>query len=204
MVKRISVKDSMKSPAGELLRKAPVSSNKLDDSSKITNNDVINNINDSVAEDGIKNAFKNTSVNVSENVIKESRSQAVTVDGPARIEAIENNDTSKNKSNYTNENGSVNKSGIESDNVINIQNKLEKIKKPKVDKGDNAISKFLEKNRKVKFEDSHSKDTFWIDNNLLATLKKLTSGNKGIKTKVINESLRNFFKENGIKVENED
>lgn len=201
MVKRISVKDSMKSPAGELLRKAPVSSNELDDTSKKNNDVVINDITDSVVEDVIKNAFENTSVNISGNVIKNTPSQEAAIDRPMKMDSVENN-VSKNESNYTNENGSVNKSEI--DNVINIENKIEKIKKPKVDKGDNAISKFLEKNRKVKFEDSHSKDTFWIDNNLLATLKKLTSGNKGIKTKVINESLRNFFKENGIKVENEE
>lgn len=196
MVKRISVKDSMRSPAGEILKNEPVINNKIGNTieNTITNENNFNSI----------STTENTSVNVSENnntTINSLTSTEVTK------ETIAFENKSENTFDYTNENGSVNESINKTDNVISIENKIEKTKRPKAAqevKNETAISKFLEKNKKVKFEDSHSKDTFWIDNNLLATLKKLTAGNKGIKTKIINESLRTFFQENGIKVENED
>jgi hypothetical protein len=67
-----------------------------------------------------------------------------------------------------------------------------------------AMNDYIAKNRKQKFEDLHTKDTYWVDNNILLTLREITSGNKGLKTKIINDSLRAFFKKQGIKIKNEE
>lgn len=73
-----------------------------------------------------------------------------------------------------------------------------------VDGNKDAINKFIAKNRKAKFEDTHRKDTFWLENNLLTTLRQVTSGSKGLKTTIINESLKAYFKKHGIQILDEE
>lgn len=184
MAKRVSVRSAVfqKGPAGEI----------LDQQDK---NDIINTFeNESVnkSEIGNNNQIEkeldnnNVSVNTNENgsvndsdSVYESKHMA--------------EDKKENSSSYAVETNSKNTSGNKSGNESKNGNG-----------NANAVSDFIAKNRKPKFEESHSKDTFWIDNNLLVTLKEITKGNKGLKTKIINDSLRAFCKKNGIKVVNED
>lgn len=46
---------------------------------------------------------------------------------------------------------------------------------------------------KQKFEETHTRATFYIENELLKNLEFASSKGKGEKTRIINEALRNWF-----------
>lgn len=186
MAKRVSVRSAVfqKGPAGEILEQQD-------------KNDIINtsvNESENKSEIGIKNnnqiekeiANNNIYVNTNENG---SGNDSASVDESKYANEDKKESTPSYISETDSKNTSGNKSGNESKNGSG---------------NTNAVNDFIAKNRKPKFEESHSKDTFWIDNNLLITLREITKGNKGLKTKIINDSLRAFCKKNGIKVVNED
>lgn len=56
------------------------------------------------------------------------------------------------------------------------------------------INKMLESRPvKPKFEDLHTKDNVWIRNELHHILNTLSKGNKGEKTRIVNEALLLYF-----------
>lgn len=185
MAKRVSVRSAVfqKGPAGEILEQQD-----KNDSINTFENESVNK---SEIEIGNNNQIErklddnNVSVNTNEN--------GSVNDSDSVYESKHVAEDKEENSSYTVENNSKNTSGNKSGNESKNGNG-----------NANAVSDFIAKNRKPKFEESHSKDTFWIDNNLLVTLKEITKGNKGLKTKIINDSLRAFCKKNGIKVVNED
>lgn len=50
------------------------------------------------------------------------------------------------------------------------------------------------KEKKKKFEELHTRDTFWIKNELAELLKIECDGERGEKTRLINEALELYFK----------
>lgn len=55
----------------------------------------------------------------------------------------------------------------------------------------------VNKSRKLKFEDKFSRATVFIENDLLQQLEKLAEKGKGEKTRIVNEALREWLKNNG-------
>ena len=51
--------------------------------------------------------------------------------------------------------------------------------------------------RRPKFEDTHTRSTFYIENDLLEQMNRLADGEKGEKTRIINEALRAYLKRKG-------
>lgn len=49
-------------------------------------------------------------------------------------------------------------------------------------------------NRRPKFEDTHTRQTYYIENELLEELTQLAGNEKGEKTRIINEALRGYLK----------
>lgn len=51
--------------------------------------------------------------------------------------------------------------------------------------------------KKPKFEETHTRDTNWIRNDLMETLKEWSEeGGRGEKTRIINEALEDYFRRN--------
>jgi hypothetical protein len=48
--------------------------------------------------------------------------------------------------------------------------------------------------RKIKFEENFTRQTYYIENNLLEKLNESVGKEKGEKTRIINEALRSYFK----------
>jgi uncharacterized protein (DUF4415 family) len=48
--------------------------------------------------------------------------------------------------------------------------------------------------RRPKFEDMYTRQTFYIENELLEQMNQLAGGEKGEKTRIINEALRAYLK----------
>ncbi|GLI84813.1 hypothetical protein ANABIO32_25300 [Rossellomorea marisflavi] len=92
----------------------------------------------------------------------------------------------KNDTENTNVNESVNK-----DNNSNVNNKST----PSTDFG--SLAKKLKKSsaakRKPKFDETHSRDSVWIRNDLKKVLKDVCT-EKGDKTRIINEALEDYFR----------
>lgn len=51
------------------------------------------------------------------------------------------------------------------------------------------------KQKKKKFEDTHSRDTFWLKNEIKEQLDGLCKGERGEKTRIINEALTMYFEQ---------
>jgi len=47
--------------------------------------------------------------------------------------------------------------------------------------------------KKPKFEELHTRDTFWVKNEIFKKLHSMTKGNKGMKTNIINDALEQFL-----------
>ncbi|MDA5111006.1 hypothetical protein [Brevibacillus thermoruber] len=47
--------------------------------------------------------------------------------------------------------------------------------------------------RKKKFEETHTRQTYYIENDLLLRLNAIAGNEKGEKTRIINEALRQYF-----------
>lgn len=92
----------------------------------------------------------------------------------------------------------------ENTNINESVNTSEIVDESKTVSSKNAMNDYIAKNSKKKFEELHTKDTYWVENNVLLTLRELTRGNKGLKTRIINDSLKAFFKKQGIKIVNEE
>lgn len=51
----------------------------------------------------------------------------------------------------------------------------------------------VNRKRKLKFEETHKRATFYIENSLLEKLNKMSGSEKGEKTRIINDALRQYF-----------
>lgn len=63
----------------------------------------------------------------------------------------------------------------------------------------NRIANHAKKNKPKKFEDTHSKATYWIRNDILKAFNKIAGTERGKKTEIINHALLDYF----IKLEKE-
>lgn len=97
-------------------------------------------------------------------------------------------------------NGNKNKNGIENTNVNesvneNKNGKVDSKSTPPTDFG--SLAKQLKKSsaakRKPKFDETHSRDSVWIRNDLKKVLKDVCT-EKGDKTRIINEALEDYFR----------
>jgi hypothetical protein len=57
----------------------------------------------------------------------------------------------------------------------------------------------MKSNGATKFEERHTRATFFIENDLLQSLKHLAGEKKGRKTEIINDALRDYFQRYGVK-----
>lgn len=55
------------------------------------------------------------------------------------------------------------------------------------------VNIFKPASKKKKFEDTHTRQTFYIENELLKKLSKFAGREKGEKTRIINEALRSYM-----------
>lgn len=116
---------------------------------------------------------------------------------PNAVEEVAVEVDNKNKNTDTSVNTNVN----ESVNIDEVESKIETTSKSK--NKSSAIDAYISKNVKKKFEDTHEKDTYWIDKNIKQTLQNITNNQKGLKTKIINDALRDFFKKHNIQIKEE-
>jgi hypothetical protein len=63
----------------------------------------------------------------------------------------------------------------------------------------NRIASQSKKNKPKKFEDTHSKATYWIRNDVLKAFNKIAGSERGKKTEIINQALIDYF----VKLEKE-
>ncbi|GAA4703051.1 hypothetical protein [Brevibacillus fulvus] len=47
--------------------------------------------------------------------------------------------------------------------------------------------------KRRKFEDTHSRQTFYVQNDLIKKINKLAKKEKGVKTRIVNEALRLYI-----------
>lgn len=121
------------------------------------------------------------------NRIKSKKTAAATFRESMESEAASQN---KNTSVSDNEskNGSVNESDIGNENT-SVSDAVNKSVLENID-----VSRIASKRpKKPKFEELHKKDNVWIKNELYEVLNALTKGNKGEKTRIINEALLLYF-----------
>ncbi|WP_367025112.1 hypothetical protein [Rossellomorea marisflavi] len=94
--------------------------------------------------------------------------------------------SNKDENNNTNVNGSVN---------VNKNNAVNSVSTTDTDFG--SLAKKLKKStaakRKPKFDETHSRDSVWIRNDLKKVLKDVCT-EKGDKTRIINEALEDYFR----------
>jgi hypothetical protein len=91
-----------------------------------------------------------------------------------------------------NENTSVNGNGNGSENDIGNEDTSDNVNGNTFDIG--SITKKIKKTKKKKpkFEDTHSKDNFWVRNDLHKALNDICT-ERGDKTRIINEALQDYF-----------
>lgn len=58
----------------------------------------------------------------------------------------------------------------------------------------------LPKIRKPKFKEIHSKDSYWVENDIYQTIADMTKGSKGAKALIINQALKDYLKKNKIEI----
>jgi len=128
-----------------------------------------------------ENGSVNTNVNKNNNTI---------VLASYNKSEIETDDTSAINGHNTSETISENndKTTIENVNTIDADNE-------NVDEYENiSVNAYVLANKKPKFEETHRKCTFWLEDDLYDRLHNLTSGEKGLKTQVVNDALKQFLK----------
>ena len=54
--------------------------------------------------------------------------------------------------------------------------------------------------REPKFKEIHTKDSFWLENDIYQTIEDLTQGTKRKKALIINKALKDYFKRNKIEL----
>jgi len=54
--------------------------------------------------------------------------------------------------------------------------------------------------REPKFKEIHTKDSFWLENDIYQTIADMTQGTKRKKALIINKALKDYFKKNKIEL----
>ncbi len=122
---------------------------------------------------------------------------------------IKKNINIDNKNKTENVNKNNNNHEIDNENIDSNKNKNKTNNNDEnINDNVNVIERLQKKRAKPKFTDEHTLDSFWIDNRILATLKKLTTDKDGkmiksMKMQIFDEAIRDYFKKYGIKIHGE-
>ncbi|WP_026701705.1 hypothetical protein [Salibacterium aidingense] len=110
--------------------------------------------------------------------------------------------------NFDDENTNVNTSENKNDVAINNDsqtqnNSLDEEPKDLTQLADTIVKK-RPKQKKLKFEDTHTKDTFYVKNDILKAINRLANKQKGEKTRIVNEALYDYIIKMSKEYYNED
>lgn len=95
--------------------------------------------------------------------------------------------------------GLFNDSDIKDENKNTSEDASENTSANELDDIASRIVNISKKNKPKKFEDTHSKATYWIRNDVLKAFNKIAGNQRGMKTEIVNQALIDYF----IKLEKE-